>query len=91
MDLVSGAWRVIVTMQHTANGIPKIVPECTLPITAIRRVTLIVTELAVIEPTASGLCLRERGKGVDVETIRKSTSARLMIPEVVPEMPIPVD
>jgi acetate CoA/acetoacetate CoA-transferase beta subunit len=52
---------------------------------------LIVTELAVIEPTDSGLCLRERGKGVDVEAIRKSTSARLVIPEVVPEMPIPVD
>ena len=82
---------MIVAMQHTANGIPKIVPECTLPITAIRRVTLIVTELAVIEPTDSGLCLRERCKGVDVETIRKSTSARLVIPEVVPEMPIPVD
>ena len=91
MDLVSGARRVIVAMQHTANGLPKIVPECTLPITAMRRVTLIVTELAVIEPTASGLCLRERGKGVDVETIQKSTSARLVIPKVVPEMPMPID
>jgi acetate CoA/acetoacetate CoA-transferase beta subunit len=91
MDLVSGARRVIVAMQHTANGSSKIVPECTLPITAMRRVTLIVTELAVIEPTASGLCLRERCKGVDVETIRKSTSAHLTIPEVVPEMPIPID
>jgi acetate CoA/acetoacetate CoA-transferase beta subunit len=91
MDLVSGARRVIVAMQHTANGISKIVPECSLPITATRRVTLVVTELAVIEPTASGLCLRERCKGVDVETIRKSTSANLVIPEVVPEMPIPVD
>ncbi len=88
MDLVSGARRVIVAMQHMANGMPKIVPECTLPITAIRRVNLIVTELAVIEPTASGLCLRERGKGVTVDTIRQATSARLVIPEVVPEMAI---
>ncbi|WP_439375762.1 3-oxoacid CoA-transferase subunit B [Bradyrhizobium sp. PMVTL-01] len=88
MDLVSGAQRVIVAMQHTANGISKIVPECNLPITAMRPVTLIVTELAVIEPTDSGLCLRERANGVDVETIRKSTLARLIIPEVVPEMPI---
>lgn len=86
MDLVSGAHRVIVAMQHTAKGGSKIVPECTLPITAMRRVTLIVTELAVIEPTDRGLVLRERAPGVAIGTVLEGTSARLIVPEVVPEM-----
>ena len=85
MDLVSGARRVIVAMQHTAKGGPKIVPQCTLPITATRRVTLIVTELAVIEPTDEGLVLRERGPGVTIPMILEGTSAHLIIPDVVPE------
>jgi 3-oxoacid CoA-transferase B subunit len=88
MDLVSGARRVLVAMQHTARGKPKIVPECTLPVTATRRVTLIVTDLAVIEPTDAGLVLRERAPGVEVPEIVAATSAQLIIPEVVPEMPI---
>ena len=57
MDLVAGARRVIVAMQHTARGESKIVPELTLPPTASRPVTLVVTDLAVIEPTADGLVL----------------------------------
>jgi acetate CoA/acetoacetate CoA-transferase beta subunit len=61
MDLVAGARSVIVAMVHNARGNPKIVPECTLPLTAARRITLVVTELAVIEPTDQGLVLRERG------------------------------
>src|SRR5271169_4281075 len=86
MDLVVGAKRVIVAMNHAAKGDPKIVPECTLPITAARRVSLIVTEMAVIEPTDVGLVLRERAPGVSVEDIQKATSARLVVDGPVPEM-----
>ncbi len=86
MDLVSGAKRVIVAMQHTAKGQPKIVPKCTLPLTSTRRVTLIVTDLAVIEPIDAGLLLRERAPGVTVDTIVAATAARLIVPENVPEM-----
>jgi acetate CoA/acetoacetate CoA-transferase beta subunit len=86
MDLVSGARRVIVGMQHTAKGRPKIVPKCTLPLTSTRRVTLIVTDLAVIEPTDAGLILRERAPAVEVAEIVAATSARLSIPDYVPEM-----
>ena len=86
MDLVAGAQRVIVAMMHAARGEPKIVPECTLPLTAARRVSLIVTELAVIEPTDAGLVLRERGPGVAVEDIVEATAARLIVPDAVPEM-----
>ncbi|MGI6245270.1 MAG: 3-oxoacid CoA-transferase subunit B [Pseudochelatococcus sp.] len=86
MDLVTGARRVIVAMQHTARGRPKIVPKCTLPLTSLRRVTLIVTELAVIEPTDNGLVLRERAPGIVVDTIIENTTAKLHVPDVVPEM-----
>jgi len=86
MDLVAGAKRVIVAMTHTAKGEAKIVPRCTLPLTAARRVSLIVTELAVIEPTAEGLVLRERSPGVTVEQITAATSARLRGGTDVPEM-----
>lgn len=86
MDLVSGARRVIVAMQHTAKGRPKIVPKCTLPLTSTRRVTLIVTDLAVIEPTDAGLILRERAPAVEIAEIVAATSAKLTIPDFVPEM-----
>lgn len=89
MDLVTGAARVIVAMQHAARRESKIVPRCTLPLTAARRVDLVVTDLAVIAPTETGLVLRERAPGVTVEAIRAATDARLIIPAEVPEMRLP--
>ncbi|MGB0696428.1 MAG: 3-oxoacid CoA-transferase subunit B [Rhodospirillaceae bacterium] len=86
MDLVSGAKSVIVAMVHTAKGAPKIVKECALPLTASRRVNLIVTEMAVIAPTEDGLVLRERGPGVSVEDIIAATEARLIVQGDIPEM-----
>jgi acetate CoA/acetoacetate CoA-transferase beta subunit len=86
MDLVAGAKRVIVAMMHAARGQAKIVPQCTLPLTATRRVSLIVTEMAVIEPTDAGLVLRERGPGVSVEAVIAATGARLILADPVEEM-----
>lgn len=88
MDLVVGAKRVIVAMQHAAKGQPKIVANLSLPSTSTRRVSLIVTELAVIEPTPEGLLLRERAPGVSVKEIVANTGADLLIIGEVPEMPI---
>jgi acetate CoA/acetoacetate CoA-transferase beta subunit len=86
MDLVTGAARVIVAMQHAAKGQSKIVPKLTLPLTALRRVDLVVTDLAVIEPGEGGLILRERAPGVSLDEIRAATDAALVIPGEVPEM-----
>ena len=86
MDLVTGAARVIVAMQHSAKGTAKIVPECTLPLTSTRRVSLIITELAVIEPTDQGLILRETGPGVSLDEIRAQTTASLIIADDLVEM-----
>lgn len=86
MDLVGGAKRVIVAMTHTAKGQPKIVRSCSLPLTSLRRVDLIVTELAVIMPTDAGLELKELAPGVKREQVIAATEARLIAPERVPEM-----
>jgi len=88
MDLVSGARRVIVAMTHTVKGKPKIVRQCSLPLTAARPVSLIVTDMAVIEPTAEGLLLRELAPGITVAAVRQATEADLIIPDQVSEMPI---
>jgi acetate CoA/acetoacetate CoA-transferase beta subunit len=86
MDLVSGARRVVVAMQHSARGESKIVPELTLPATSARRVTLIVTDLAVLAPRDDGLHLLERAPGVPVADILSQTAAPLRVPGEVPEM-----
>jgi acetate CoA/acetoacetate CoA-transferase beta subunit len=86
MDLVTGARRVIVAMTHTAKGRPKIVDVSTLPLTSERRVDLIVTELAVMEPSVGGLILRELAPGVDIDTVQRATDTRLLVPEHVPCM-----
>jgi len=86
MDLVSGAKRVIVAMQHTAKGRPKIMRECTLPITSTRPVDLVVTELAVIGFPHGRATLLETGPGVSAAQVVAATEAELAMPAQVPEM-----
>lgn len=75
MDLVVGARRVIVAMEHTSKGKPKILDKCTLPLTAKQEVDLIITEMAVFEVTPKGLVLTELGPGATVDTVRQATQA----------------
>src|ERR1700712_71560 len=82
MDLVNGARRVVVAMNHTQKGEPKIVEALTLPATAARPVTLIVTDMAVIEPTPTGLVLRETAPGVSVDDVLAATAAPLIATNV---------
>ena len=86
MDLVTGAKRVIVSMQHSAKGKTKVVKKCSLPVTSLRRVDLLVTELAVIAFGDKGATLLETGPGVSVDQVKAATEAALTIPAKVPEM-----
>ena len=88
MDLVSGARRVIVAMNHTQKGEPKIVEALTLPVTAARPATLVVTDMAVLEPTVDGLVLRETAPGVSVAEVVAATACALIVPDDVAVMPL---
>lgn len=88
MDLVSGARRVIIAMTHTARGRPKIVRECTLPLTSARPVDTVVTELAMLKRSDEGLVLKEVAPGISVDDVLQHTEAELIIPDHVPEMAI---
>src|ERR1700730_16920672 len=80
MDLVASARRVIVAMEHTTkNGAPKILKRCTLPITGLRVVNTIVTEMAYIRVTKDGLVLEEVAPGLTAEDVQRATEARLMV------------
>ena len=88
MDLVTGAKRVIVAMQHSATGKPKVVKQCTLPLTSSRPVHLVVTELAVLAQVDGRLRLLETAPGVTVAQVLAATEAKLEVPATVPTMPI---
>lgn len=87
MDLVAAAKNIIVAMQHTDKaGNSKLLPRCTLPITGVRCVKKIVSNLGVFEVTEEGFVCVERAPGVSVEEIRQKTAGKLKIAEDVPEM-----
>src|SRR6195256_5833907 len=88
MDLVSGAKRVVVAMQHAAKGKSKIVSKCTLPLTSSRPVDLVVTDMAVIGFSGGKITLLETAPGVTVAEVMAITEADLFIPANVPEMRI---
>jgi acetate CoA/acetoacetate CoA-transferase beta subunit len=86
MDLVTGAKRVIVAMQHAAKGKSKIVSKCTLPLTSVRPVDLVVTDMAVIGFPDGRATLLEAAPGISVGEVMAATDAELIIPDSIPEM-----
>ena len=86
MDLVASARNIIVAMQHTSKEGSKLLPECTLPLTGVRCVKKIVTDLAVLAVTDYGFRLLERAPGVSVEEIQKATEGHLVVEGEIPEM-----
>jgi 3-oxoacid CoA-transferase subunit B len=80
MDLVAGARKVVIAMEHTTkDGAHKILKKCTLPLTGMKVVSLIVTEMAVIEVTPRGLVLKEVAADTTIEAVRQATGATLLL------------
>lgn len=79
MDLVVGAKKVIIAMEHTVKGKPKILKKCTLPLTAAKQVDMIVTEMGVMEVTDEGIVLKEINPEFTVEQVQEATEAKLII------------
>lgn len=88
MDLVTGAKRVVVAMQHAAKGKPKIVRECNLPLTADRTIDLVVTDMGVIGFPNGRATLMETAPGVSARDVVDNTEAELVVPDSVPSMRI---
>ena len=89
MDLVASAKNIIVAMQHVNKaGESKLLPKCTLPLTGIKCIKRIVTELAVLDVTPDGFKLLERAPGISVDEIKKATAGKLIIEGDIPEMAI---
>jgi 3-oxoacid CoA-transferase subunit B len=87
MDLVAGAKKIVVAMMHTNTaGQSKLLPQCSLPLTGVKCVHKVVTELAVMDVTPNGFKLLERAPGVTVEEIQSKTAGRLIIEGEIPEM-----
>ncbi len=88
MDLVVGAERVIIAMEHTNKGQPRILKECTLPLTAAGEVDLIVTERGVLEVTPKGLVLKEINPAFSLQEVINSTEADLIIADTLTEIAV---
>jgi 3-oxoacid CoA-transferase subunit B len=87
MDLVASARNIIVAMMHTnPKGESKLLTRCDLPLTGVRCVKKVVTDLAVLDITPDGFLLRERAPGVTVEEIQSKTAGKLVVPSTVPEI-----
>ncbi len=88
MDLLVGAKKVIVAMQHTSGDTLKILKKCSLPLTAVKEVNMIVTELGVMEITDKGIVLKELAEGVTIEQIQNATEPTLIISDDLKTMEI---
>lgn len=88
VDLLSGVNTVIVAMEHSAKGKPKVLKNCTFPLTGYRCVNFIITEMGLMEITDDGIVLRELAEAVTLEEIQAVTEAELIIPDNLTRMPV---